>query len=126
MEGLPALTLLGTVMHVSEPLASRARGDPSRQLKPETSQNSTKTTEYVPPHAQESSNRVHVFIFEDNEDVTKMIIKGRSPHMRYVSWTHRVNLELLFERINADANISVLSVHTNERKVLPRVTSGMS
>ena len=39
MEGLPALTLLGTVMHVLEPLASRARGGPSRQLKSKTSQN---------------------------------------------------------------------------------------
>ena len=29
-------------------------------------------------------------VFEDNEAVFKMIIKGRSPTMRHVSRTHRV------------------------------------
>ena len=39
-------------------------------------------------------------IFEDNEVVIKMIIKGRSPTMRHVSRTHRVALDrLLIESI---------------------------
>ena len=41
-----------------------------------------------------------LYIFEDNEAVTKMIIKGRSPTMRHVSRTHRVALDWLFDRIN--------------------------
>ena len=39
-------------------------------------------------------------VFEDNEAVIKMIIKGRSPTMRHVSRTHRVALDWLFDRIN--------------------------
>ena len=39
-----------------------------------------------------------LYIFEDNEAVIKMIIKGRSPTMRLVSRTHRVALDWLFDR----------------------------
>ena len=41
-----------------------------------------------------------LYVFEDNEAVIKMIIKGRSPTMRHVSRTHRVALDWLFDRIN--------------------------
>ena len=37
------------------------------------------------------------YVFEDNETLIKMIMKGRSPAMRHVSRTHRVALEWLFE-----------------------------
>ena len=43
-----------------------------------------------------------LYIFEDNEAVIKMIIKGRSPTMRHVSRTHRVALDWLFDRFNLD------------------------
>ena len=43
-----------------------------------------------------------LYVFEDNEAVIKMIIKGRSPTMRHVSRTHRVALDWLFDRINLD------------------------
>ena len=52
---------------------------------------------------------------KDNEDVEKMIINGRSPHMRHVSRTNRVDLNWLFDRINVISNISVTHVHTNKR-----------
>ena len=42
----------------------------------------------------------------------KMIIKGRSPHMRHVSRTH---LDWLFERDNWDPNISVSFAHANQQ-----------
>ena len=41
-------------------------------------------------------------IFEDNEAVIKMIMKGRSPTMRHVSRTHRVALDWLFGRTTLD------------------------
>ena len=41
-------------------------------------------------------------LFEDNEAVIKMIIKGRRPTTRHVSRTHRVALDWLFDRINLD------------------------
>ena len=39
-----------------------------------------------------------LYVFEDNEAVIKMIIKGRSPTKRHVSRTHRVALDWLFDR----------------------------
>ena len=44
-----------------------------------------------------------LYVFEDNEAVIKMVIKGRSPAMRHVSRTHRVALDWLFDRINLDS-----------------------
>ena len=43
-----------------------------------------------------------LYVFEDNEAVIKMIIKGRSPTMRHVSRTHRVAPDWLFDRMNLD------------------------
>ena len=41
-------------------------------------------------NANSSQCEAQLYIFEDNEVVIKMIIKGRSPMMRHVSRTHRV------------------------------------
>ena len=54
-------------------------------------------------------------ISEDNEDVIKMIIKGRSPMMRDVSRTHRVALDWLFERINLDLKIQIKYIDTKNQ-----------
>ena len=54
--------------------------------------------DYVPTKTHSSHNESQLYIFEDNEAVIKMIIKGRSPTMRHVSRTYRVALEWLFDR----------------------------
>ena len=54
-------------------------------------------------------------IFEDNEAVIKMIIKGRSPTMRHVSRTHRVALDWLFDRINLDPTIQIKYIDTKNQ-----------
>ena len=46
----------------------------------------------VPSDAKFSRLGAMLYIFEDNEAVIKMIIKGRSPTMRHVSRTQRVSL----------------------------------
>ena len=51
-------------------------------------------------------------MFEDNEAVIKMIIKGRNPTMRHVSKTHRVALEWLFDRVNLDPKIQIKYILT--------------
>ena len=56
--------------------------------------------DYVPTNTHASQNESQMYIFEDNEAVIKMTIKGRSPTMRHVSRTHRVALDWLFDRIN--------------------------
>ena len=59
-----------------------------------------------------SQSRAILYVFEDNEAVIKMIIKGRSPKMRHVSRTHRVSLFWLFDRINLDPKIQIRYIAT--------------
>ena len=46
----------------------------------------------VPSNVQSARQEALLYVFEDNEAVIKMIIKGRSPTMRHVSGTHGVAL----------------------------------
>ena len=55
-----------------------------------------KNIDSVPSSAQSSRQEALLYVFEDNEAVIKMIIKGRSPTMRHVSRTHRVALDWVF------------------------------
>ena len=66
----------------------------------------------VPVNADSSHGVSSLCIFEDNEAVIKMIIKGRSPTMRHVSRTHRVALDWLFDRVNLDPKIQIKHVDT--------------
>ena len=54
-----------------------------------------------------SDQEALLYVFEGNEEVIKMIIKGRSPAMRHVSRTHGVALDWLFDRINLDPMIQI-------------------
>ena len=54
-------------------------------------------------------------MFEDNEAVIKMVIKGRSPTMRHVSRPHRVALDWLFDRINLDPKIQIKYIDTKNQ-----------
>ena len=44
-----------------------------------------------------------------------MCIKGRSPNLRYVPRTHRVDLDWLIERIKIDPGVNLKYVETNEQ-----------
>ena len=69
MGGQNALALWNIAIDVIENLASRAKGDFSRQLKPRTSQNKQESIDYIPPNAPESSNQVNSFICQDTEEL---------------------------------------------------------
>ena len=69
----------------------------------------------VPSNVQSSHQEALLCVFEDNEAVIKMIIKGRSPTMRHVSRTHRVALDWLFDRINLDAKIQIKYIDTKNQ-----------
>ena len=56
--------------------------------------------DFVPSNVRFSRQEALLYVFEDNEAVIKLIMKGRSPTMRHVSRTHRVALDWLFDRIN--------------------------
>ena len=67
----------------------------------------------VPSNVQSASREALLYVFEDNEAVIKMIMKGRSPTMRHVSRTHRVALDWLFDRINLDPKSNTSTPKTN-------------
>ena len=54
-------------------------------------------------------------MFEDNEAVMKMVIKGRSPTMRHVSRIHRVALDWLFDKRNLDSQIQIKYIDTKNQ-----------
>ena len=120
MDGIPALDLWDLVLEVFNfvpnstdgPKREReSHGENRRQLSSQTcitpSQSSTPTSFQQTLITFHQIQRILdpvlcLYVFEDNEAVIKMIIKGRSPTMRHVSRTHRVALDWLFDRINLD------------------------
>ena len=56
-----------------------------------------------------------LFALEDNDAVIKMSVKQRSPMMRHISRTHRVDLDWLFERISKDPGVFIKYVPTKEQ-----------
>ena len=74
-----------------------------------------KDIDSVPSNVQSSRQEALLYVFEDNEAVIKMIIKGRSPTMRHVSRTHRVALDWLFDRINLDSKIQIKYIDTKNQ-----------
>ena len=71
--------------------------------------------DHIPPNTTHSSPTALLYVFEDNEAVIKMMIKGRSPTMRQVSRTHRVALDLLLDRIYLDPNIQIRYIDTKHQ-----------
>ena len=75
----------------------------------------TKDIDTVPSNVQSARQEALLYVFEDNEAVIKMIMKGRSPTMRHVSRTHRVALDWLFDRINLDPKIQIKYIDTKNQ-----------
>ena len=77
--------------------------------------NDLDNVDLIPSHVQSSHQEALLYVFEDNEAVIMMIIKGRSPTMRHVSRTHRVALAWLFDRINLDPKILFKYIDTKNQ-----------
>ena len=52
-----------------------------------------------------TDSKIRFVVFEDNEAVIKILKKGRSPLLRHVHRTHRINLDWLFEIFRSDESI---------------------
>ena len=61
--------------------------------------------DFISSNVQSSRQEALLYVFEDDEAVIKMIIKGRSQIMRHVARIHRVALDWLFDRISLDPKI---------------------
>ena len=68
--------------------------------------------DFISSNVNSSHQEALLYVFEDNEAVIKMIIKGRSLTMRHVSRTHRVALDWLFDRINLDPENHIKYIDT--------------
>ena len=92
--------------------------------------NDLDNVDFIPSNVHSSRQETLLYIFEDNEAVIKMFIKGRSP-MRHVSRTHRVALDWLFDRINLDSKIEIKYIDINNHladiltKEISHVMSGI-
>ena len=121
LDGLPALELwdlivsvLGNVSRVSDN-PGRPEIDAHKRQKSQSRINVMKDKDLVPSNVQSANHEALLYVFEDNEAVIKMIMKGRSPTMRHVSRTHRVALDWLFDRINLDPKIQIKYIDTKNQ-----------
>ena len=76
--------------------------------------NDLDNVDFLPSNVNSSHQEALLYVFEDNEAVIKMIIKGRSPTMRHVSRTHRVALDWLFDQLNLDPKIQIKYIDTKK------------
>ena len=100
LDGLLALELwdlnvsvFGSVSQISDRTGRPV--DVKRSQRSQGNINVLNNIDCVPSNVQFSHQEAVLYVFEDNEAVIKMIIKGRSPTMRHVSRTHRVALDWL-------------------------------
>ena len=110
LDGLPALevwdlivSVFGNISHVSDRTEQPVHGKNKSYHKIDVMQD----IDSVLSKVQSANREALLYVFEDNEAVIKMIIKGRSSTMRHVSRTHRVALDWLFDRINLDPKIQL-------------------
>ena len=122
MDGIPALDswdLIVAVLHGNTYQSNQERRDPDTNIvrvNPHKTPTRKKfhgmnddldNVDFTSSNVHSSRKEALLYIFEDNEAVIKMIIKGRSPATRHVSRTHRVALHWLFHRINVDPKIQI-------------------
>ena len=128
--GIPALDLwdlIVAVHHGNTYQSNQERGDPCTNLvrvQPEKFPTRKKShvkiddldnVDFLSSNVQCSHQEALLYVFEDNEAVIKMILKGRSPTMRHVSRTHRVALDWLFDRIHLDPKIQIKYIDTKNQ-----------
>ena len=125
--GLPALELwdlivsvLGNVSSVSDG-SGKPESDVHRRQKYKI--DVMKDIDAVPSNVQSASREAVLYVFEDNEAVIKINLKGRSPTMRHVSRTHRVALDWLFDRINLDPKIQI-KIHRHQEPTCRHLDKG--
>ena len=121
LDGLPApelwdliVSVLGNVSRVSD-RSGQPDNDVKKHHKSQKKIDVMEDIDSVPSNVQSARQEALLYVFEDNEAVIKMIIKGRSPSMRRVSRTHRVALDWLFDRINLDSKIQIKYIDTKNQ-----------
>ena len=120
LDAIPALDLWDLIVSVlGNTIQTPERpGRPVVNDKEQRSQGMTNVLNHidcVPSDVQFSHQEALLYVFENNEVVIKMIIRGRSPTMRHASRNHRVALDWLFDRINLDPKIHIKYIDTKNQ-----------
>ena len=110
----PIVSVLGNVSRVSD-RSGKPESDDHKHHKSHNKIDVMKDMDAVLLNVQPARQEALLYVFEDNEAVIKMIIKGRSPTMRHVSRTPRVALDWLFDRINLDPKIQIKYIDTKNQ-----------
>ena len=105
------VSVFGNISHISDRTGQPVNGENKSYNKIDV----MKDIDAVPSNVQSARQEALLYVFEDNEAVIKMIMKGRSPTMRHVSRTHRVALDWLFDRINLDPKIQIKYIDTKNQ-----------
>ena len=108
------VSVLGNVSRVSDG-SGKPESDVHKRQKSHNKIDVMKDIDLVPSNVQSTNREALLYVFEDNEAVIKMIMKGRSPTIRHVSRTHRVALDWLFDRINLDPKIQIKYIDTKNQ-----------
>ena len=108
------VSVLGNVSRVSD-RSGQPDNDVHKRHKSQKKTDVMEDIDSVPSNVQSARQEALLYVFEDNEAVIEMTIKGRSPTMRHVSRTHRVALDWLFDRINLDSKIEIKYIDTKNQ-----------
>ena len=121
LDGLPAVELWDLIVsvfrhisHISDRTGKPENGE-DKHHKSHNKIDAMKDIDAVPSDVQSARQEALLYVFEDNEAVIEMIMKGRSPTMRHVSRTHRVALDWLLDRINMDPQIQIKYIDTKNQ-----------
>ena len=121
LDGLPALELWDLIVSVLENVSrvsdrsGKPESDDHKHHKSHNKIDVMKDIDAVLSNVQSARQEALLYVFEDNEAVIKMIIKGSSPTMRHVSRTNRVALDWLFDRINLDSKSQIKYIDTKNQ-----------
>ena len=121
LDGLPVLELwdlivsvLGNISRISD-RSGKPESDVYKRHKPHKKIDVMKDIDSVLSKVQSARQEALSYVFEENEAVIKMIIKGRSLTMRHVPRTHKVALDWLFDQINLDPKIEIKYIDTKNQ-----------
>ena len=126
LDVLPALELwdlivsvFGNISRISDRTGQPVNGKSKSHNKIDVMQD----IDSVSSNVQSASQEALLYVFEDNEAVIKMIMKGRSPTMRHVSRTHRVALDWLFDRSNLNPK-NPNQIHRHQKPTRRHIDKG--
>ena len=119
-EGLPCLMLWELITDVFYPQQPQPKTPilhpiVKNRFKHITISDYLKEVDHIPTTEPQSLNNTQLIIFEDNDAVIKMCVKGRAPHMKHIPRTHKIDTDRVFERIREDPSINIKHVSSKSQ-----------